>query len=345
MRAGDTYPDFGALVISLDFELHWGVRDLEGTDGPYAANLRGEWEAIPRILEAFREFEVSATWATVGFLFAGSRDEIERYSPQVRPEYLDASLDAYRQRIGRSESDDPLHYAPSLIEQIRRCPGQEMATHTFSHYYCLEPGQDRDSFRADIESACALAADKGFALESIVFPRNQCNPDYEDILRESGIRCYRGNQSAWMYGSASRSGNTNPARRICRLADTYLNIAGHHTTGWGEIEQDNELCNVPASFYVRPYSPRMKSLEDIRLGRIERALGYAAESGELLHLWWHPHDFGVNIDENIAFLKRILRRYRSLHDSHGMKSLSMSEAAGMACATKAKASAVSGVST
>lgn len=335
------HPDFGALVISLDFELHWGVRDLEGTSGPYAANLLGEWEVIPLMLDAFQEFEAAATWATVGMLFAESRAEQERYSPRLRPEYLDPALDAYEERPGLSEDDDPFHYAPSLIEQIRRAPGQEIATHTFSHYYCLEPGQNADAFRADLASAVSIAADKGFALDSIVFPRNQCNPAYEDILRESGIRCYRGNQRAWMYESASKAANTNPARRLGRLADTYLNLAGHHTTRWDEVRQGNGLCNVPAGFYVRPYSQRLRGLEDLRLRRIERGLRRAAERGEILHLWWHPHDFGVDITENIEFLRRILRRYHQLHDSHGMRSLTMSEAADVALGT-AEVSAVSG---
>jgi hypothetical protein len=82
-------PDFGALVISLDFELHWGVRDKSAPDGPYRENLLGARKAIPRILDLFEEFDVAATWATVGFLFAESRREREEFSPVVRPQYTD----------------------------------------------------------------------------------------------------------------------------------------------------------------------------------------------------------------------------------------------------------------
>ena len=32
----------GALVVSLDFELHWGVRDHVSPSDPYVANLLGE---------------------------------------------------------------------------------------------------------------------------------------------------------------------------------------------------------------------------------------------------------------------------------------------------------------
>ena len=88
-------PDFGALVISLDFELHWGVRDKCALDGPYRENLLGARRAIPLLLDLFEEFDVAATWATVGFLFARSRREREQFSPAVRPHYADARLDAY----------------------------------------------------------------------------------------------------------------------------------------------------------------------------------------------------------------------------------------------------------
>ena len=88
-------PDFGALVISLDFELHWGVRDKCAPDGPYRENLLGARKAIPRILDLFEEFDVAATWATVGFLFAESRREREEFSPAVRPQYADQRLDPY----------------------------------------------------------------------------------------------------------------------------------------------------------------------------------------------------------------------------------------------------------
>src|SRR5579862_802407 len=66
-------PGYGAFVLSLDFELHWGVRDHEPLNGPYRPNLLGAREAIPRLLEMFKRYEISGTWAIVGFLFAESR--------------------------------------------------------------------------------------------------------------------------------------------------------------------------------------------------------------------------------------------------------------------------------
>src|SRR3546814_16745991 len=62
----------------------------------------------------------------------------------------------------------------------------------------------------------------------------------------------------------------------------------------------------------------LKSLEEMRLSRICRAMRQAAISGSVFHLWWHPHNFGADIAENMAFLRRILESYRQLADEYGM---------------------------
>ena len=52
-------PGYGAFVLSLDFELHWGVRDHEPVNGPYRPNLLGARVAIPRLLELFTRYEIA----------------------------------------------------------------------------------------------------------------------------------------------------------------------------------------------------------------------------------------------------------------------------------------------
>ena len=51
-----------------------------------------------------------------------------------------------KKSVRMNEADDPLHYAPSLIDDILRRRRQELATHTFSHCYCLEEGQTEEAF-------------------------------------------------------------------------------------------------------------------------------------------------------------------------------------------------------
>src|SRR5688572_25767733 len=145
----------GAFVISLDFELYWGVRDVLGVNGAYRKNLVGEHEAIPRMLELFEEFGIAATWATVGLLFADSKATFDEFRPAVLPRYNNVELSPYAEVFENSSAGNSIHHAPHLIDIIKKTPGQEIGTHTFSHYYCLEDGQTAESFDADIKSAVA----------------------------------------------------------------------------------------------------------------------------------------------------------------------------------------------
>ncbi len=310
-------PDFGALVISLDFELHWGVRDHEPPDGPYRANLLGVRAAVPRILDLFDEYGVNATWATVGFLFARSREELERHRPRILPRYENPALDPYCEPLGECEADDPLHFAPSLIDAIRTRRGQEIGTHTFSHFLCCEPGQDRAAFREDLRSARAIAARSGIELRSIVFPRNQVNPAYTGELVSAGIDCYRGNAPQRMF--RPRRGR---AARAQRLLDAHVGRDGH-LSRWQDVCRPDGTHDVAASFFLRPWSPRWRRFDLLRRDRLRRALREAAHRGEILHLWWHPHNFGVHLEENVAFLREILDEMAGHRERGDLRSLSM----------------------
>src|SRR5690606_31600804 len=126
----------GKIIISLDFELLWGMRDKK-TIEDYGANILGVWEVMPKLLNLFDEFEISATFATVGFLFASTKKEILNYSPGIKPNYLDSNLSPYNghfDQVKETEAEDKYHFASELIELIKKYPSHEIATHTFSHY-------------------------------------------------------------------------------------------------------------------------------------------------------------------------------------------------------------------
>src|ERR1700709_771116 len=105
----------GALVISLDFELHWGVRDHTPLNATERKRLLGARAVVPNLLRVFDAHKIRATWATVGFLFARSREEAFECRPRCTPKYEQKELDPYEETLGRDEADDPFHFAPSLI--------------------------------------------------------------------------------------------------------------------------------------------------------------------------------------------------------------------------------------
>jgi peptidoglycan/xylan/chitin deacetylase (PgdA/CDA1 family) len=316
----------GCLVLSLDFELAWGGRRRQTPATDEQRVFQDTRETIPRILETFGARGIRGTWATVGFLFAGSKSELEAHAPAIRPSYHDARLDAYAEPIGDNESTDPTHFGSSLVEAIRDAPGQEVATHTFSHYYCGERGQTPEAFQADLRAAKAIAAARGIHLRSIVFPRNQHNPAYDPILIGEGIVAYRGNPTSWLWRFEDTAGGRHPTRRVGRWIDTYVDVDGHHATAWKEVMQPNGLANVRASRFLRPLS-RSGPARSLRLSRIARGIREAARTGCIFHLWWHPHNFGRQPAVNLAFLTDVLGEFERCRDTYGMHSLTMAEVA------------------
>jgi peptidoglycan/xylan/chitin deacetylase (PgdA/CDA1 family) len=316
----------GTLVISLDFELHWGVRDSKPLDS-YRQNLLGVRQAIPGMLQLFQQYGVHATWAAVGFIFYEKKGELLAALPAARPAYRNRRFSPYEEldQLGADESEDPIHFGASLVRQVSAAPNQEIGSHTFSHYYCLEEGQDVSTFRADLEAAQRAAASYGLELRSFVFPRNQYTDEYVAACAQMGFESYRGNQTSWLYEPRSK-GEESLLRRALRLADAYAGITGHHCRSLDEIGRTRPF-NIPASRFLRPYSPSLAALEPLRLRRILSGLEHAAENGQVYHLWWHPHNFGVHTAENLAFLEKVLRRFAELRESRHMESLNMGEVA------------------
>jgi len=314
----------GGFVISLDFELMWGVRDSR-TISQYGANILGARKAVPRLLELFRKNRVGCTWATVGMLFFDNKEELLATLPEIKPAYRNLERSPYKDimGIGRDEEDDPYHYGLSLIEQIKSTPRQEIGTHTFSHYYCLEEGETLEAFDADLEAAKIAARRIGVELRSIVFPRNQYSQKHIDSCRKAGLFVFRGNGEHPIYKPVAQNELT-ATLRTARLIDSYLNISGTNSSRPKFVDG---LMDVPASRFLRPWSRPLRRFEPMRLGRILSAMRRSAQEGSVFHIWFHPHNFGVNQDENFSVLNEILIEYRRLYDAFGWPSLSMGEVA------------------
>jgi peptidoglycan/xylan/chitin deacetylase (PgdA/CDA1 family) len=325
MTVGTPSGQGGLLVISLDFELRWGVHDRLGLAG-YRDNLLGVRRVVPALLQLFAEFGVRATWATVGMLLLEGKRELLDVLPERRPSYRKPQLSPYGllREVGESEREDPFHFAPSLARQIAATPGQEIGSHTFGHYYCLEPGQSVAEFRADLEAAVRVTRTKlGVSPRSLVFPRNQVTAPYLEVCRELGFIAYRGNPDAWAY-RARREDDESPVQRAVRLADAYLPLTGRNSAC---LRAEQLPVDVKASRYLRPYASALRPLEALRVRRITGDLRDAAERGRLYHLWWHPHDFGIHLAENLGVLRQVLSCFATLRDRYGMESLTMAEAA------------------
>lgn len=312
----------GAFTVSLDFELYWGLRDKRSIE-EYKYNLQGVRKAVPEMLRIFSEYDIHATWATVGFIFFNDSDDLKKNIPKLLPTYNSEELSPYKYIKETPDLVAVYHFAPELIELILERDGQEIGTHTFSHYYCLGEGQSLAQFEEDIISAIKIAKVKGVSIKSLVFPRNQWKTENLSMLKKLGVQCYRGNESSWMYKS-SVDLNQNRLKRAFRLIDAYINISGHNTYALKDCVQDKPF-NFPASRLLRPYSDKFAVLDRLRLRRIKNAMNDAAINNRIFHIWWHPHNFGINTNKNISFLVEIAEHFNFLKKNHGMVSLNMGE--------------------
>lgn len=301
--------------------MFWGVADCR-TVANYHANVRGERLAVPAMLDMFSRYGINATWATVGMLMCRDHAAWRQTMPAVLPGYLRPGCSPYG--LDDTVRTYPeLFFARDLVERIRDTPGQEVASHTYSHFYCGEAGATPAQFSADLACGNAVAADLGIRLRSLVFPRNQVLPDYVAVLPQAGIALYRSNPQHVLY----RDGHRVPGGvvgRAVRLADAWLPLSGDHGARACD-EAGGALTALPASMFLRPYAPALAPLEAMRLRRITTAMSHAARRGDDFHLWWHPHNFGLHTERNMAVLEALLQHFRHLQQRHGMTSATMAQ--------------------
>lgn len=322
-----SYP--GVFCISLDFELHWGCfesMELNEAQQQYFRNTR---EVIPKKLELFAENSIHVTWATVGMLFRKNTEEWNSGHPSPLPTFKNPAVSAYEwiNRHGFKGSEDAFHFAPNLVDKIAATPYQELGTHTYAHYFCLEEGQTREQFRADMEMACRVARDKGITLRSLVFPRNQFNEDYLSVCHDLGITSVRSSPDIWYWSPATRS---SFMKKFFRAGDAYLKFQPIRMVYLKDIRvEKNRPLLLPSTRLYRPWKPGQPVQNALKLRRILNEMTEAAKKKAYYHLWWHPHNFGNNPRECMNELSQIVAHFKKLESRYGFQSMHMQDIAGL----------------
>ena len=317
--------DNGNLVISLDFELLWGVFDkVDHKDKiTYFNNTK---KVIPEILDLFSQNGIACTWATVGMLFNKNWKDWSKSFPEVLPAYHKSELSAYN--FGKSiasHENEAMCFAPELIRKIIGTPKQEIATHTYSHYYCSEEGQSAIAFREDLKMAILKAEEIGVELKSLVFPRNQLNEEYLKICHELGITSVRSNPDCWYWEATQES---TLSKKLFRTGDAYF---GRNNKSYGLTKikkEEGKPFEQPASRLLRPVSKR-SFLNDLKLKRIKSEMVTAAKQKEIYHLWWHPHNFGNDPTASLKELAEIIGCFNLCKSKYGFDSRNMQEISGL----------------
>lgn len=318
-------PNKGTLVISLDYELMWGIIDVLTKDGYGQTHVKQVPDVINKMIALFEEYDVHATFATVGMIMYSNSKELLADIPQVHPTYKQTVKSPYEHDYipQITAEEECLFFQPEVAKRINSHKGMEFGTHTYCHYYCWAEGQTTEQFDADTKKAVEVAKRNGIEIKSIVFPRNQVSDEHLKICAKYGITSYRGN--ALKFFNEPKSTFEEIKNRICRLLDAYINVGGMTSIPYEKLEYKEGMLNVCASRMLRPYSSRLFFLEELRLRRIKKEMTYAAKKSEMYHLWWHPHNFGANMEENLRFLEGVLQTYKKCKERYGMQSCTMTE--------------------
>lgn len=279
------------VVLSLDFELRWGVHDVYGLDiDAYRANLEAEQEVIPALLKLLVTHGIRATWAAVGAIGCESWDDYFNRAPQA-PKYNNRKF-AINPRYADMDPEGVLHFAPELMRTILETPGQRLGTHTFSHLFLREKGVTAQDAAADLAAAEVLHRERfGSSPLSLVFPRNQ--PAFIEVVRGSSVKIWRGNAAAWYY-DCEDSEHNGPLPRALKLIDAFDPFTRRAAPLIGDMNR--------ASLFLRLNLPPVAW--ELHVHRIKAQLD-ALRDNEIFHIWFHPHNLGMDISRRFARVEQI----------------------------------------
>ena len=246
----------GHFLISLDFELVWGGAGWNLSKIElYKPNLSCAKEALCEIVHLLEKYDMKCTIGYVGAMNYASLQELQMVNNTLIPSYLDISYASFASllpHVGK-ELDVNLFLAHREVEILQVKANVELASHTYSHYYCLEEGQTIEDFENDVRMAKENAIKQGVNLVSIIFPRNQVNDDYLTICRKYGFTHFRGMLNSFLYKPSKTPFRYSPMGAL-RFLDTYLNISGNNTYTI-EDTKNKELIDVPGQGLAQGQGP------------------------------------------------------------------------------------------
>ncbi len=303
------------IIISLDFEMRWGVHHLYRSDHDlYRTELENVQDVVPATLKMLSDRNIKATWATVGALLLSSWDQYFSLAPEP-PSYSSKMLN-FNPMYAEKDPEGVLYFAPNLVDEIVRTSGQELAGHSFSHLYFGENGVVENDFISDTDALInAFNIQLSMKPVSYVFPRNQLM--YVNILLDKGFKVWRKNNYGWHHNNSS---NTVSIKGFCakaaRFSEALIPIEKN------SIYRQKENIGRYISLFVR--FELSDSLWKMHFYKIKKLIINLKDDDEL-HIWWHPHNLGKNMNMKLNRLESLLDVVASISIAQQIDLINMSE--------------------
>lgn len=284
------------FILSLDCEGKWGMADHIGPYHDHHLTTDKLREAYSALTALFARYDVRATFAFVmAFLLSPAEQEAVGYLFPDHPEGR-AWLASFRAAQARGELSG--WTLPEALDIVRDDCRHEIASHGFSHLP-LDQGTPRELVDAEFAACGHVARMRGLALETLVYPRNQVG--HVDLLAGHGLRGYR--------QRLNRGGG--PLAKAAALA-SELNVFERPQPD--TLPASDQPAAIPSGHFfnwrvgARRVVPRWTT--EMRWRRMLEA----ANDGEVVHLWLHPHNI-ITGPETLPLLERVLRDVARLRDA------------------------------
>jgi len=301
----------GQMVVSVDFEMAWGLMHRNGS---VAYEIENERELLAELLDAFDQHDVPATWATVGHLLLSECDsEGGTKHPEIRrPDYAWFDGDWFDTSPCSGLADAPRWYAPDVVTDILSRPANhELGCHSFSHLIVGDPATTRADFASELDACTKAAAPYGVKLESFVYPRNTVG--HVDELTRHGYSSYRGQRPDQF---AALGPAAKPARLVDKVWPTRRSVV---RPIW-----ESDIWNFPATCL---FTVEHRRSPELWLRQTLRRMNHAARHGGLFHVWFHPHNLAAGGARSFEAFDRLLEHGAKLRSESKLEMFTMASLA------------------
>lgn len=283
------------FIMSLDCEGKWGMAD-------HLKPYHHELLTTERLTGAYRQlaqmlgrFEIAATFAFV-MAFVLGRDERRDYEVLERRDPADAWLSHYWRELDAGHGDG--WHNPDALALARDECRHEIACHGFCHRPLADDAASPAEAEAELALAARVAAAKGVALETLVFPRNAV-----------------GNLAA--VSAAGFVGFRTRLRRRGGVLGRMQALAEEFVT-WAPPQRPllsaREMVAIPPGrFFNWRFGARRVVPPSVTRARWRGQLDRCAREGGVVHLWLHPHNL-ITGPGTAAVLETVLGDVARLRD-------------------------------
>ncbi len=287
----------GTFILSLDCEGKWGMADHLTADHHRwltTERLRG---AYRQLLALFAEHRIEATFAFVMAFLLTAREQRER-DELFQDQEIDGRNWLVNFRAAQAEGDMEGWSMPELLELVAADGQHETGCHGFSHLPLDERMVSREVMAQEVAAASTVAADKGIALRTFVYPRNLVG--YPDQLGRENYLGYR-DRLPVRVGPIGRLGN------LLSEFDVSQRPQPDAPAGAAPIA-------IPSGFFFNwRLGARGRVPKAVTALRWRRMLERAGVDGGVVHLWLHPHNI-ISAPSTFDVLATIIGEVSRLRD-------------------------------